>query len=448
MFDTLSDKLEQTVKRLRGHGKINERNIEDAVREVRLALLEADVHFEVVKDFTERVRAEALGQEVLASLTPEQHFVKIVRAELTRLMGEESADLNLSAPPPVVVMLVGLHGSGKTTTIAKLARLLRSERGRRPYLVPADVYRPAAIEQLRTLAEQIHVPVFATSEGAEPVRVCRDARREAALQGCDVVLIDTAGRLHIDDELMRELERIKGAVEPHQIVLVVDAMTGQDAVNVASGFHQRLGLSGVIMTKLDGDARGGAALSVRAVTGAPILFVGVGEKLDALEAFHPGRMATRILGMGDVLTLIEKAERVYDQKQALELQRKLKRNEFTLDDFRDQLHAVRKMGSMGELLGLIPGMKKLTRGLDMSEAEGELKRIEAIINSMTKEERRDHTILNGSRRRRIAQGSGTSVAEVNQFLKQFLQTKKVMKQMARYAGKGMPHGFAGRLPPP
>jgi signal recognition particle subunit SRP54 len=437
MFDTLSDKLEQTVKRLRGHGKITDRNIEDAVREVRLALLEADVHFEVVRDFTERVRRQSLGAEVLASLTPEQHFVKIVRSELTRLMGERASELNLSATPPVIVMLVGLQGTGKTTTVAKLARHLKAERGRTPYLVPADVYRPAAIDQLIALGAQVEVPVHPTPEGADPVQVCRDARAEAANRGCDVVLIDTAGRLHIDEELMDELARIRAAVDPHQIVLVVDAMTGQDAVNAASGFHSRLPLGGVIMTKLDGDARGGAALSVRAVTGAPILYAGVGEKLDALEVFHPERMATRILGMGDVLTLIERAEKAYDEKQALDLQRKLKRNEFTLEDFRDQLRAVRRMGAMGDLLAMIPGMKKLTKGMDMAAAESELKHVEAIINSMTNEERANVAVLNGSRRRRIAAGCGMTVADVNRFLKQFQQTKKMMKQMAKYAGKGM-----------
>jgi signal recognition particle subunit SRP54 len=441
MFDSLSDKLEQTVKRLRGHGKISEGNIEEAVREVRVALLEADVQLDVVRDFTERVRTQSLGAEVLASLTPEQHFIKIVRSELTHLMGDRAVELNLSAAPPVVIMIVGLQGGGKTTTIAKLAHYLKTQRGRTPYLVPADVYRPAAVEQLTVLGEQIGVPVHPTPAGADPVDVSRDARAAAANRACDVVLIDTAGRLHIDDELMRELENIRAAVEPHQTVLVVDAMTGQDAVNVANGFHNRLPLSGVIMTKLDGDARGGAALSIRAVTGAPILFAGTGEKLDALELFHPDRMATRILGMGDVLTLIERAEQAYDEKQALQLQRKLRRNEFTLDDFRDQLRAVRKMGAVGDLLSMIPGIKKLTKGLDMSTAETELKRTEAIINSMTHEERENAAIINGSRRRRIAAGSGVSVADVNRFLKQFQQTKKMMKHVARFAGKGMPPGM-------
>ena len=441
MFDSLSEKLDQTIRKLRGLGKITEHNIDEAVRDVRLALLEADVHFQVVKDFTDRVRSQAVGQAVLASLTPTQQFIKIVNGELTALMGGTAVALDLAAPPPVAIMLVGLHGSGKTTTVAKLARHLKLEQRRSPYLVPADVYRPAAIEQLNALGQQIDCPVHPSHSGADPVAVSRDALAFAKNHGHDVLLIDTAGRLHIDDALMDELEHLKAAIDPHQILLVVDAMTGQDAVNVAGGFHRRLGLSGVILTKLDGDARGGAALSVRAVTGAPIVLVGTGEKLDALEVFHPDRMATRILGMGDVLTLIEKAERAYDAQQAVALQKKLRRNEFTLEDFRDQLRAVRQMGSMGDLLSMIPGIKKLTRGVDMSEAEGELKRIEAIIGSMTNEERRNHLILNGSRRRRIAVGSGTTVAEVNRFLKQFQQTKKVMKQMSKFAGRGLPQGF-------
>ena len=441
MFDSLSDKLEQTVKRLRGHGKISERNVEDAVRDVRLALLEADVNIDVVRDFTQRVREQSLGKDVLASLTPEQHFVKIVRTELTALMGGESTELDLAAPPPVALMLVGLNGAGKTTTSGKLARYLKTSRGRTPYLVPADVYRPAAIEQLTTLGTKLGIPVHPTQPDSDPVKVAKEALSEATNRGCDTVLIDTAGRLHIDDELMGELDRMKAAVNPHHTLLVVDAMTGQDAVNVASGFHDRLSLSGVVMTKLDGDARGGAALSIRAVTGAPILFAGIGEKLDALEVFHPDRLATRILGMGDMLSLIERAEQVYDEKQAAELQRKMRRNEFTLEDFRDQLRAVQKMGQVGDLMNMIPGMKKMMKGLDVGAAEKELKRSEAIINSMTNEERRNATVLNGSRRRRIAAGSGTSVADVNRFLKQFQQTKKMMKQVSKMQKRGFPPRF-------
>jgi len=441
MFDTLSDKLDQTIKKLRGLGKITERNVDEAVRDVRLALLEADVHFQVVKDFTERVRAQAVGQEVLASLTPAQQFLKIVNAELSALMGGTAAPFDLAAAPPVAIMLTGLQGAGKTTMVAKLALHLKTAHGRNPYLVPADVYRPAAIEQLSVLGAQINCPVHPSRPQDDPVTIAREAFAFAKNHAHDVVLIDTAGRLHVDEELMQELERLKAEIMPHHILLVVDAMTGQDAVNVATGFHSRLGLSGVILTKLDGDARGGAALSVRAVTGAPILFVGTGEKVDAIEVFHPDRMATRILGMGDVLTLIEKAERAYDETQALALQKKLRRNEFTLDDFRDQLRAVRQMGSMGDLLSMIPGIKKFTRGVDMNSAESELKRVEAIISSMTKEERRNHLILNGSRRKRIAQGSGTTVAEVNKFIKQFQQTKKVMKQMSKLAGRGFPQNL-------
>jgi signal recognition particle subunit SRP54 len=446
MFDQLSERFERTIKRLRGHGKITEHNIDEALREVRLALLEADVNFQVVKGFLDRVREQAVGQEVLASLTPEQHFIKIVNQELAQLMGGRAAEMDLAAPPPVVVMLVGLNGAGKTTTVAKLARHLMQQGRPAPYLVPADVYRPAAIEQLTTLAGQVGCPVHPSDAGADPVALCQAAVTIARQRAYDVVLIDTAGRLHIDEELMAELERMKAAIHPHRILLVVDAMTGQDAVNAATGFHARIGLDGVILTKLDGDARGGAALSVRAVTGAPILFAGVGEKVDALEVFHPDRMATRILGMGDILTLIEKAERVYDQQQAAALQKKLSRNEFTLEDFRDQIRALRQMGNVADLLKMIPGMKKLTRGVDVEQADGELRHIEAIINSMTKEERRNHSILNGSRRRRIALGSGTSVADVNRFLKQFLETKKVMKQMSKFARGGMPRGLPQGLP--
>jgi signal recognition particle subunit SRP54 len=441
MFDNLSEKLERTIKRLRGHGKITERNIDEALREVRLALLEADVHFQVVKDFLERVRTQSVGHEVLASLTPEQHFIKIVNAELAALMGGQAAALDLSGPSPLIVALVGLNGAGKTTSVAKLAKHLMQQGRPAPYLVPADVYRPAAIEQLATLARQIGCPVHESQPGDDPVALCSEAVAAATQQGRELILIDTAGRLQVNDELMEELSRLKSTVRPHRVLLVVDAMTGQDAVNAASGFHQRIGVDGVILTKLDGDARGGAALSIRTVTGAPILFAGVGEKLDALEVFHPDRMATRILGMGDILSLIEKAERVYDQKQAVALQQKLRRNEFTLEDFRDQIRAVRQMGNIAELLKMIPGMKKLTRGMELEHAESELQQIEAIINSMTKQERRDHTILNGSRRQRIARGSGTTVAEVNRFLKQFLETKKMMKQMSKFARSGAAPGL-------
>ncbi|MBM4256649.1 MAG: signal recognition particle protein [Deltaproteobacteria bacterium] len=439
MFESLGEKLESVFRRLRGHGKITEKNIEDALREVRLALLEADVNFEVVKDFIDRVKGQALGQEVLASLTPEQHFIKIVHSELVALLGGERTELNLSAAPPVVLMLVGLNGSGKTTTSGKLARYLKTELKRSPYLVPADTYRPAAIDQLQIIAKDIGIPVHPTPQdgsAGDPVAIAKAGVEAARRQACDVVIIDTAGRLQIDDELMTELERMRSTVDPHQVLLVADAMTGQEAVNVASGFHARIALDGVILTKVEGDARGGAALSLRSVTGKPILFVGVGEKLDALEAFYPDRAASRILGMGDMLSLIEKAEKLYDQKQAEALEKKLRKNQFTLEDFQDQLRMLKKMGSMTDLVAMLPGGKKLMQGADMNAAEKEFKRIEAIISSMTREERQKPEILNGGRRRRIANGSGTSVNDVNRFLKQYLDAKKMMRKFTQMGAKG------------
>jgi signal recognition particle subunit SRP54 len=429
MFESLGQKFDSLLRKLRGQGKITERNIEEALRDVRLALLEADVNVDVVRGFVEGVKKDALGAEVLRSLTPEQHFVKLVHRELVRLLGDQPVSLDLGGPSPVVVMLVGLNGSGKTTTTAKLARWLRDERGRTPYLAPADVYRPAAIEQLRTLGAQLGVPVHAAAAGADPVAIAREAVAAARSSGADTVLIDTAGRQTVDDELMRELERMAAAIHPQQVLLVADAMTGQDAVATARGFATRLPVSGVILTKIEGDARGGAALSLRAVTGKPIVFAGTGEKLDALEPFYPERIASRILGMGDVLSLIERAEKAYDRSQAEELQKKIRRNDFDLEDFREQLRAVRKMGTVTELLGMIPGVKKLLRGADLSGAEDEIKRTEAIIDSMTRAERRNVNLLNASRRKRIARGSGTSVAEVNRLIKQFTQTKKVLKQL-------------------
>ncbi|HEV8713353.1 MAG TPA: signal recognition particle protein [Candidatus Binatia bacterium] len=448
MFESLSEKLEAVFRRLRGHGKLTEKNIEEALREVRLALLEADVNFRVVKDFVDRIRGQALGQEVLASLSPEQQVIKIVNAELVTLLGGQYSELNLSAPPPVVVMLVGLNGSGKTTTAGKLARYLRLELRRSPYLIPADTYRPAAIDQLRIVAEEVGAPVYPTpndGSAGDPVDIAKAGVEAARREGCDVAIIDTAGRLQIDEELMHELERMKAATHPHQILLVADAMTGQEAVNVASGFHARLELDGVILTKVEGDARGGAALSLRAVTGKPILFIGVGEKLDALEPFHPDRAASRILGMGDVLSLIEKAEKVYDQRQAEILEKKLRKNQFTLEDFAEQMRMLKKMGSITDLVALLPGGKKLVQGADMEAAEKEFKRIEAIISSMTKEERRKPEVLNGSRRRRIASGSGTSVVEVNRFLKQYLDAKKMMKKIAQFGGGKMGRKFSSSM---
>ena len=441
MFDTLSDRLEGVFKKLRGQGRVTERNIEEALREVRLALLEADVNIRVVRDFIDHVKRKAMGQEVLASLTPEQHFIRFVAIELQEMMGGSARELDLKVKPPVKILIVGLQGSGKTTSAAKLARFLKDERKRHPMLVSTDVRRPAAMEQLRVLGSQIDVPVLETRETEDPVEIGSRALVRAESAGYDAVIFDTAGRLQIDEDLMDELERLRAAVMPHHILLVADAMTGQDAVNVAQGFHERLKISGVVLTKLDSDARGGAALSVRAVTGAPILFAGTGEKLAALEVFHPDRLASRILGMGDVLSLIEKAQQSYDENKAKELQRKFKKNEFTITDFADQLRTLRKMGSMGELLGMIPGLKKIAGHADSEEAKRELVRIQAIIDSMTAQERNNHLILNGRRRARIAAGSGTSVQEVNRFVKQFEQTRKIMKKFTRGSGLGMMRGL-------
>ena len=429
MLESLSDKFEAIFKKLRGEARVRESHIEETMREVRIALLEADVNLDVVKQFTDAIRAEALGQEVLQSLTPAQQIIKIVHQELVTLMGEQGVGLDLAAAPPVPVMLVGLQGSGKTTTVAKLARYLKTEKKRNPYLVPADVRRPAAIDQLRILGEQVGCAVHPSQPSQSPVAICREALTAARNQGYDVCLFDTAGRLHIDEELMQELADIKQAVSPHQIVLVADAMTGQDAVNVARGFHERLGLTGVVLSKMEGDARGGAALSIRAISGAPIVFLGVGEKLDALEAFHPDRLASRILGMGDVLSLIERAEKVFDQKEAEQLEKKLRKDEFSLEDFRDQLRAVKKMGSIGDIIGMIPGLGKMAKQVDTGKAEKDLARVEAIINSMTRQERNNPNILNANRRKRIALGSGTSVADLNRFLKQYAQMKKMMKKL-------------------
>jgi signal recognition particle subunit SRP54 len=437
MFESLTEKLELTFKRLRGEGKISEKNIDDALREVRLALLEADVHVKVVKTFLDSVKEKSLGQEVLQSLTPEQQFLKIVRDELTGLLGGEHRKLDLKAAPPVVIMLVGLQGSGKTTTLAKLARHLKRDQKRTPYLVPADVYRPAAIEQLKILGAEVELPVYESNPQTSPVAICKQALDEAKKRFCDLLLIDTAGRLHIDEELMQELKLIKSAVNPHQILFVADAMTGQDAVNQAIGFDQQLGISGVILTKLDGDARGGAALSIRQMVGKPILFAGMGEKLEALEPFYPDRLASRILGMGDVLSLIDKVQQNFEQKEAERLQKVIQKQQFTLEEFQIQLQQIKKMGSMGSLLELIPGGKKLASQVDADKAEKELKRVEAIINSMTLQERRSPAILNGSRRRRIAQGSGTSVSDVNRLMKQFLEMKKMMQRVSKGGMKSL-----------
>jgi len=442
MFESLSDKLDLVFKKLRGHGVMTEENIKAALREVRLVLLEADVNFKVVKDFIERVKGRAVGSQVLQSLAPGQQVIKIVHDELVTLMGGgEDNSLDLAARPPVAVMLVGLQGSGKTTTCGKLAKYLKAQR-RRPLLVPADVYRPAAVEQLKTLGAQLSMEVFDSRADQDPVEICRQALRYAELSGFDTVLLDTAGRLQIDDLLMAELERIKEAVEPREILLVADAMTGQEAVNVATGFDGRLGLTGVILTKLDGDAKGGAALSIRAVTGRPIKFVGLGEKLDALDVFHADRLVSRILGMGDVLTLIEKAQSVIDVKEAEKLQQKLKKNQYDLEDFRNQIRQMKKMGSLESIMGLIPGMGKMMKQMEGAQpSEKELKRIEAIIDSMTRQERANPSIINGSRRLRIARGSGTSVQEVNQLLKRFGEALKIVRHLQKIGPKGMLKGI-------
>jgi signal recognition particle subunit SRP54 len=440
MFDSLSEKLDGVFKRLKGHGKLTETNISDGLREVRMALLEADVHFKVVKRFVADIKERALGQEVMSSLTPGQQVVKIVNNELTSLMGGQYEELELKGTHPVGVMLVGLQGSGKTTTAGKLAVHLRKA-GRKPYLVPADVYRPAAIDQLRKIGTQLDIPVFDATTDMDPVDICQQARVAAQKAGCDVLLLDTAGRLHIDETLMAELGRIKTVLQPSDILLVADAMTGQDAVNMATAFDAVLDIGGVVLTKMDGDARGGAALSIKAITNKPIKFIGVGEKFNDFEVFHPDRMASRILGMGDVLTMIEKAQSVVDEKQAIELEKKLRKNQFTLEDFRDQMTQVRKMGSLTDLIGMIPGMGKLKQMKNFEVDEGELVRIEAIINSMTPQERRQYNIINGSRRRRIANGSGTSVQDVNRLLKNYTHVMKMMKKLTKGGMRGLGRGM-------
>ena len=445
-FDNLSDKLNKTFKNLRGKGRLSEQDVKAAMREVRMALLEADVSYKVVKDFVNTVSARATGAEVLESLSPAQMVIKIVNEELCALMGGESQKLNIGPKSPSVVMLVGLQGAGKTTNGAKLAALLRKANNKRPLLAACDVYRPAAIDQLRTVGRKLDIPVYDEGQG-DPVAIAKNAVEHAKKHGNDVVLLDTAGRLHIDEQLMDELKNIKAATEPAEILLVVDAMTGQDAVNAAASFNEQLGITGVMLTKLDGDARGGAALSVKAVTGKPIKFAGTGEKLDAIEVFHPDRMAGRILGMGDMLTLIEKAEAAVDEKKALELAEKLRKNRFTLTDYLDQLRSMKDMGSMEELAGMIPGVDaKALAGAKIDEKA--MAHTEAIILSMTPKERENPAILNSSRKRRIAAGAGVSVVDINRLLKQFEMMQnmakqfsgKKMKRMGRMGG-GLPFGF-------
>jgi signal recognition particle subunit SRP54 len=434
MLDSLSDRLNAIFRKLKGHGKLTEKNIEEGLKEIRMALLEADVHYRVVKNFIADIKARAMGQEVMQSLTPGQQVIKIVNEALAELMGARHEQLNLSGASPVSVMLVGLQGSGKTTTAGKLSVFLR-KKGRKPYLVPADVYRPAAIDQLQKLGNQLDVPVFPSSTNQDPVKICQEAQTAAHQQGCDILLLDTAGRLHIDEELMAELANIKSAVKPADILLVADAMTGQDAVNIAKD------IGGVVLTKMDGDARGGAALSIKSITGKPIKFIGVGEKLSDLEAFHPDRMASSILGMGDVLTLIEKAQDVVDQKQAEALEKKLRKSQFSLEDFRDQMVQIRKMGSFTDLLKMMPGMAQMKQLKNLQVDEKEFVMIEAIINSMTPKERRNHSIINGSRRKRIARGSGTRVQDVNKLLKNYTQVLKMLKKLNQGGTRGMGRGM-------
>jgi signal recognition particle subunit SRP54 len=447
MFDNLSDKLQRVFKNLRGEGRLSAENMETALREIRMALLEADVNFRVVKQLIENIKVKAMGEEVLAALSPSQQVIKIVHEELIKILGSHESKLRFANEPPSVFLIVGLQGSGKTTSTGKLARWL-ARNGHRPMVVSVDVYRPAAREQLRVIAREVGQAIY---EGAPeeklPLELAKSARREAVHNGRDVLLVDTAGRLHIDDELMSELKQLKEQLAPVEILFVADAMTGQDAVKSADEFHKQLGITGVILTKMDGDARGGAALSIRNVTGQPLKFVGVGEKFDALEPFHPDRAANRILGMGDMLSFIEKASVELDQKKAVEMQRKLIENEFTLEDFRDQLRQIRKLGPLSGLLDMMPKVGMLKDLKDVKVDEGEINRVVAIIDSMTHKERDNHMIINGSRRRRIAKGSGTSVQEVNQLLKQYAQARKMMKSLSggfigRKLGKmKMPPGF-------
>jgi signal recognition particle subunit SRP54 len=450
MFDNLSEKLQRVFKNLRGEGRLSAENMEGALREIRMALLEADVNFKVVKQLIENIKAKAMGEEVLSALSPSQQVVKIVQEELIKILGSHESRLRFANEPPSVFMIVGLQGSGKTTTTGKLSRWL-SKNGHRPMMVSVDIYRPAAREQLKVIARDVGLPVYEGAPGeTQPLDLARSARRESTQTGRDVLLIDTAGRLHIDDDLMTELQQLKEQLNPVEILFIADAMTGQDAVKSADEFHKRLGITGVILTKMDGDARGGAALSIRHVTGQPLKFVGVGEKFDALEPFHPDRAANRILGMGDILSFIEKASEQIDQKKAVEMQRKLLDNDFTLEDFRDQLKQVRKLGPLSSLLDMMPKVGMLK---DVKVDEKEIGRVVAIIDSMTPKERDNHMIINGSRRRRIAKGAGTTVQEVNNLLKQYAQARKMMKSLSGgFMGKKMgkmklPPGFPfGQMP--
>ena len=435
MFESLSDRLEGIFKKLKGRGLLKEEDVNAAMKEIRMALLEADVNFRVVKDFIEKVRQRAVGKEVIESITPGQQVVKIVHDELCKLMGGGNSKINLAPNPPTVIMLVGLHGSGKTTTAAKLAINFKKD-GRRPMLVAMDTGRPAAIDQLQSLGAQIDVPVYATQPGDDPVTIYPKALKKSNLEGRDVLILDTAGRLHIDEQLMAELENLKKESDPQEILLVADAMTGQDAVNISKSFDERLEIQGVILTKMDGDARGGAALSIVHVTGKPVKFIGVGEKIDLLEPFHPDRMASRILGMGDVVTLVEKAQEAVNLEDALKVEGKINKGRFTFEDLVDQIKQIKKMGPLENILGMIPGMGKQLKGVNIDDRA--FVKVEAIINSMTAQERNNYVILNGSRKKRIAAGSGTVVADVNKLVKQHLAMKKMLKKMKRGKGLNMP----------
>ncbi|MFN2353064.1 MAG: signal recognition particle protein [Desulfopila sp.] len=436
MFENLTDRLEGVFKKLRGHGRLSEENIEEAMREVRTALLEADVNFKVAKQFVASVTEKAVGKEVSQKLSPGQQVIKIVHEELVELLGGSTEQIRLDGKQPVIIMMAGLQGSGKTTTSGKLAKMLK-DKGRTPYLVPADVYRPAAIEQLQVLGERLDIPVHPSTTAMKPTVICNQAIHEAKNHNYDTLIIDTAGRLHIDHNMMEELKNIQAAIEPSEVLFVADSMTGQDAVSVADRFNQDLEISGVVLTKMEGDARGGAALSIKNVTGKPIKFVGIGEALDALEVFHPDRVASRILGMGDMLTLIEKAESVVDKKQADELSQKLKKSQFSLEDFLDQIQQIKKMGSLEQIMGMIPGINKMKQQMQNAPQpdEKELAKTEAIIRSMTHKERRDHRIINAGRRQRIANGSGTTVADVNRVMKSYTGMLKMMKKMKGKPGK-------------
>ena len=434
-FESLSDKLNGIFKNMKNKGSLTEKDIDATMREVKLALLEADVNFKVVKEFVANVKEKAMGEDVLASLTPDQQIIKIVDRELTEMMGGANSKLTYSPSGFTTLLMVGLQGTGKTTTCGKLARWLQSN-GKKPMLCACDVYRPAAIDQLEVVGQSVNTPVFTMRETNDPVKIALAAKEEAMKKGYNVLIVDTAGRLAIDEALMQELADIKAAIKPHEILLVVDAMTGQDAVNAAQGFNDRLGIDGIIMTKMDGDGRGGASLSTKKVTGRPIKFVGMGEKMDALEPFHPERMASRILGMGDVLSLIEQAENQYTEEEARKLERKIRKNEFTLDDFLDQMGQIKKMGGLSKLIGMLPGQNsKAMKNVDLEKGEREFVEMEAIIRSMTKEERRDPGILNASRRKRISAGCGLPVSKINSMIKKYEQSRKMMKQFMKPGAK-------------